>query len=346
GIANGIIFHRIKKNVPSNKSNLIFKYVRLISTTDTINAPLYSEDKLIIPKRNNYLKIGIALPKTPIGNSKQVQYKLEGINNEWSKWNYSTELNFPSLPSGNYNLNIRVRGDNENGYEELSKEFYIKYPWYFSKLAFLVYFIIFIIVNIAYSIYFKRKNKKHLIKIKEEEEKKRKRQIEKFELEKLESEKQMLILKEENMQLEINKKNSELAYSTLNNVKKNELLHDLKKEIKEIDKNVLNNALHSPINNLLRKINNHLVDKEDWLAFELHFRNAHVQFFENLRGKHPNLSSNDIKLSAYLKLNLSSKEIASLMNIAISSVEQGRYRLRKKLLLDPEENLVNYIQKF
>ena len=116
------------------------------------------------------------------------------------------------------------------------------------------------------------------------------------------------------------------------------------KEIKEIDKNVLNNSLHSPIKKLIKKINNHLVDKEDWLAFELHFRNAHAQFFDNLREKHPNLSSNDIKLSAYLKLNLSSKEIASLMNIAISSVEQGRYRLRKKLELDSEISLVNYIQ--
>ncbi|MBT8260737.1 MAG: hypothetical protein KJN82_05445, partial [Bacteroidia bacterium] len=346
GITNGILFHKIPKKIASKKSNPIFKYIKLISTTDTINAPLNKKEKLIIPKRSNYLKVGIAIPKTPIGNSKQIQYKLEGINKEWSQWNYSSELNFPSLPSGNYFLKIRVRGDNEFEFEELNKEFYIKYPWYFSKLAFLIYFIVFIIVNVAYSYYFKRKNKKHLLKLKKEEEKKRRRQIERFKLEKLESEKQMLILKEENMQLEINKKNSELAYSTLNNVKKNELLHDLIKEIKEIDKNVLNNSLHSPINKLLRKINNHLVDKEDWLAFELHFRNAHAQFFDKLRTKHPNLSSNDIKLSAYLKLNLSSKEIASLMNIAISSVEQGRYRLRKKLNLAPEENLVNYIQTF
>jgi DNA-binding CsgD family transcriptional regulator len=76
----------------------------------------------------------------------------------------------------------------------------------------------------------------------------------------------------------------------------------------------------------------------------LHFRNAHADFFENLRNKHPVLSSNEIKLSAYLKLNLSSKEIASLMNISIRSIEQARYRLRKKLNLPQDSSLVNYIQ--
>jgi DNA-binding CsgD family transcriptional regulator len=100
------------------------------------------------------------------------------------------------------------------------------------------------------------------------------------------------------------------------------------------------------VRKIIKKINSHLLDKEDWLAFELHFRNSHSQFFENLREKHPNLSTNEIKLSAYLKLNLSSKEISSLMNVAITSIEQSRYRLRKKFNLSKEINLSNYIQSF
>ena len=182
--------------------------------------------------------------------------------------------------------------------------------------------------------------------LKLEEEEKRRRQEEKFELERLEAEREMLILKEENLSLEIKKKNSELASSTLNNIKKNELLTNLIIDIDKIDKDILNSSLHSPIKKVLKKINNHLTDKDDWLVFELHFRNAHADFFDKLREKHPDLSSNDIKLSAYLKLNLSSKEIASLMNISIKSVEQGRWRLRKKLNLPKDSSLVNYIQSF
>ena len=107
---------------------------------------------------------------------------------------------------------------------------------------------------------------------------------------------------------------------------------------------MLNSALHYPIKKVIKKINNHLKDKEDWLTFELHFRNSHAQFFENLRKAHPDLSPNEIKLSAYLKLNLSSKEIASLMNVAKTSVEQSRYRLRKRFNLNKEDSLINYIR--
>ena len=108
---------------------------------------------------------------------------------------------------------------------------------------------------------------------------------------------------------------------------------------------MVNNSLHYPVKKVIKKINHHLLDKEDWLSFQLHFTNSHAKFFENLREKHSDLSPNEIKLSAYLKLNLSSKEIAALMNVANTSVEQSRYRLRKKFNLDKEVNLVNYIQK-
>lgn len=74
-------------------------------------------------------------------------------------------------------------------------------------------------------------------------------------------------------------------------------------------------------------------------AFEM----ADGQFFKNLKEKHENLSPNDLKLCAYLRLNLSSKEVSQLINISPKSVEVKRYRLRKKLGLDNNENLANYI---
>ncbi len=206
--------------------------------------------------------------------------------------------------------------------------------------------LLFVFINFIYRNYFKRKNLNQIAILKSEEEGKRKYQEEKFQLDTLEAERKMSVLREENLNLEIKKKNSELASSTLNNIKKNELLNNLIIDIEKIDKNILNSSLHSPIKNVLNKINKHLIDKDDWLAFELHFRHAHASFFGKLRVKHPELSSNEIKLSAYLKLNLSSKEIASLMNISIKSVEQGRWRLRKKLDLSKDSSLVLYIQSF
>ena len=197
-----------------------------------------------------------------------------------------------------------------------------------------------------YRKFLKTRNDKYVNKLKLIEKQKRERQKEKFDLEKLANDRELLIMKEKNLNLEIKKKDSALALSTLNNIKKNELLNDLIRDLSNVDNELLNTSIQNSISRVLKKINKHLKDKEDWLTFELHFRNSHSQFFDKLIKKHSNLSSNEIKLCAYLKLNLSSKEIASLMHVAITSVEQSRYRLRKKFNLSQKTNLSNYIQNF
>lgn len=347
GISNGMVFHKInnKQKKPHNNPPTI-RYIKLISTTDTITATINQTEKLEIPHSHNFLKIGVALPKIPVANSLKVQYKLKGLEDKWSEWNYMSELNFPGLSSGGYKLELKSGGENEINSENIEFEFIVLRPWYLNNHSIAIYTFLIIIFNIYYRNYFRKKSQKQLSLLRVEEEEKRKRQEETFEKDRLEAERKMLLLREENLGLEIKKKNSELASSTLNNIKKNELLIDLIEDIDNIDKEVLNSSLHSPIKKVIKKINNHLVDKDDWLTFELNFRNAHIDFFKKLRIKHPDLSSNEIKLSAYLKLNLSSKEIASLMHISIRSVEQSRYRLRKKLNIPKDASLVNYIQTF
>ncbi|MFT6700016.1 MAG: DNA-binding CsgD family transcriptional regulator [Porticoccaceae bacterium] len=346
GMDNGMVFHNINNiELDTYEAPPMFRYIEFISTTDTIMAPINQHEVLKVPHRNNFIKISIAMPKTPLANYKKIQYRLKGLNKDWSNWGFINELNFPGLSSGNYVLELRSGGPKEALSKTITKTFYIKPPWYLTNVAYAIYFLLLILINFIYRTYFKRKNLKQIAVLKLEEEEKRERQKEQFELEKLAADKELLLLKEENLNLEIKKKNSALASSALNNIKKNELLTDLIKDIKGIDKELLNSSLHYPVKKVIKKINNHLIDKEDWLTFQFHFSNSHAQFFQNLREKHPNLSSNEIKLSAYLKLNISSKEIASLMNIAITSVEQSRYRLRKKFNLNKDVNLVNYIQK-
>ena len=345
GIDNGIIFHefnsKIKKPV---KSSLTLKSLKFISATDTIIGSITGKNELKIPNSYNYLKIKIAVPNVPLSNSKQFQYKLEGLDDFWSPWIYDSEINFPGLTAGDYVLQLRVSKENSLS-QNIEIPFHISYPWYISNTAKIIYILSFLFIFISYRSFLQRKNEKYVKRLKVLENQKRERQKEKFALEKLGIDKEILLLKEENLNLEIRKKNAALASSTLNNIKKNELLADLVIDIKKIDKELVNSSLHFPVKKVIKKINNHLIDKEDWLTFQLHFTNTHAKFFQNLQEKHPELSSNEIKLSAYLKLNLSTKEIASLMNVAITSVEQSRYRLRKKINLDKDVNLVNYIQK-
>ena len=345
GIDNGIIFHefnsKIKKPV---KSSLTLKSLKFISATDTIIGTITGNSELKIPNSYNYLKIKVALPNVPLSNSKQFQYKLKGLDDFWSPWIYDTEINFPGLTAGDYILQLRASKEDSMS-QNIEIPFHISYPWYISNTAKIIYILSFLFIFISYRSFLQRKNEKYVKRLKLLENQKRERQKAKFELDKLGIDKELLLLKEENLNLEIKKKNAALASSTLNNIKKNELLADLVIDIKKIDKELVNSSLHFPVKKVIKKINNHLLDKEDWLTFQLHFTNTHAKFFQNLQEKHPELSSNEIKLSAYLKLNLSTKEIASLMNVAITSVEQSRYRLRKKINLDKDVNLVNYIQK-
>ena len=97
----------------------------------------------------------------------------------------------------------------------------------------------------------------------------------------------------------------------------------------------------------LRKlIESHLSADEDWQTYEQAFNQVHDAFFTKLKQKHPQLTTGDLRLASFLRLNLSSKEIASLLGISVRGVENKRYRLRKKLGLPPDANLAAYIIEF
>jgi DNA-binding CsgD family transcriptional regulator len=87
-------------------------------------------------------------------------------------------------------------------------------------------------------------------------------------------------------------------------------------------------------------------DDDNWEKFSENFNLVYDNFMQKITAVYPDLKRNDLKLCAYLRMGLSSKEMASLLNTSVRSVETARYRLRKKLNMDSGENLLNFIQKF
>jgi DNA-binding CsgD family transcriptional regulator len=94
---------------------------------------------------------------------------------------------------------------------------------------------------------------------------------------------------------------------------------------------------------LIKLIDRNISSENDWNIFETHFDQAHENFFRRLKEAYPDLTPSDLKLCAYLRLNLTSKEIAPLLNISLRGVEVRRYRLRKRLRMKTEENLINFL---
>ena len=96
------------------------------------------------------------------------------------------------------------------------------------------------------------------------------------------------------------------------------------------------------LSSVMNIIDENINSSDDWKMFEKAFNNADKKFFKKVKKQHPELTSNDLRLCMYLRMNLNSKDIAPLLNISPRSVEIKRYRLRKKLQLEREINLNEY----
>ena len=153
---------------------------------------------------------------------------------------------------------------------------------------------------------------------------------------KLKAKKKIMEIRNAKLQQEIESKNRELAVSTMSLIKKNEFLNALKEQLNQIKD-------PSQISSVIRTIDRNIGNEDDWKFFEEAFNNADKDFLHKVNELHPDLTPNDLRLCAYLRLNLSSKEIAPLLNISVRSVEVKRYRLRKKMDLQHEKSLVAYI---
>ncbi len=260
----------------------------------------------------------------------QYQYKLEGIYDDWSGWTNDVEVLYENLPYGDYEFRVQARLGNQKSSNVAAYSFTIDRPWFISNVMLATYIIGVIFFSLfmhnVYNKYYRRQREKLVEKNKRE-----------LEFAQMQSEKEIIKIKNQQLQQENKSKTKELAASTMSIIKKNELLGKIKKEL------VNSVGDESSIKPVVQIIDKNLNQSDDWEMFQEAFNNADSTFLKTVKSLHPKLSPNDLKLCAYLRLNLSSKEIAQLLNISPRSVEIKRYRLRKKLDLNHEDNLVNYI---
>jgi AraC family chitin signaling transcriptional activator len=220
-------------------------------------------------------------------------------------------------------------------YEKVADfDFKVAQPWYFSLWMILLYLIG--VAGILF-FYYKWNKLRYTQKLKlQAEELKHQREILEMEL-KTENELNIQEYEKHILELELQTKSSEVAGKSLSIAKQSEMIDNIQ--------NILNtekdfSKLKSEIKKAI-KINE--VNKHEWEIFETNLNQIHNEFIINLTKKFPNLTPKDIKLCVYLKMNLSSKEIAPMMNISFRGVELHRYRLRKKLDLTQDENLSKFL---
>lgn len=282
----------------------------------------------VFDANQNYIALSYSIPEFDKYLVAEYQYQLKGQQDQWSSWSTDSQKSFENLPFGEYEFNVRARVSNQESVNTATYEFTINRPWYLSNLAITIYalvlILLFIAVNGAYRRYYKKQRERLLEKSTRE-----------LALKELEAQKEIVELKNNNLHQDIEARNRELAVSTMNMIKTNNILNDIKSELVNI-KDV------SEMKSVVTLIDKNLSNDEDWKFFEEAFNHADKGFFKKVKELHPELTSNDLRLCVYLRLNLSSKEIAPLLNISPRSVEIKRYRLRKKINLPRENNLNEY----
>ena len=264
-------------------------------------------------------------------NRPDLFYKLNDSNQFIPIQNGHLVLN--NLNSGSQELEFYYN-DGKNYIKVTSYEFHVAKPWYFSIWMIFVYVLV---ISGSFFLYYRWNKIRYIEKIKlNEEELKHQKEILELEL-KAENKLKLQEYEKHILEIEVQNKAYEVAGKSLSIAKQSEMIDSIQKILEtETEANQIKTKIKKSI-----KINS--LNKNEWESFEHNLMQSNEDFVHKLSNKYPILTSKDIKLCIYLKMNLSSKEIAPLMNISFRGVELHRYRLRKKLDLNPEESLSKFM---
>jgi hypothetical protein len=357
-----------------------------ISKVETVNRALMDgyytlkEIEEPIPFTENALKFTFASNSYQDLNSNQYQYYLEGFE-DGKKWSASTYLpykEYTNLHAGKYKLHVRVINFENRVSGETTLSFVILPPWYKSWWANILYGILFLAFNYAFykriifrierekkriaqeeqhNLWVKQKeweeitiaNKKAMMLLEEEKIASEKAALEQkgklIESEK-EKEREILAIQKDKFEADLRHKNNELTSLALHITQKNEMLGKISNQISKAIAETGDDSTIKNLKEIKALIQKGLNASNEWEKFSEHFDSVHEGFLKRLKQTYPDLSTSTLKLCAFIKMRLSSKEIATLMNTAPDSVLKARYRLRSKFNLEKETGLEEFLNNF
>ncbi len=265
--------------------------------------------------------------------------RLAGLEDEWSSWTTESRRSITNLNPGKYTFEVQAAVKHGIESEIVRFAFRIKPPWYTSGTAILLYSLS--VMGLFAGFVMRQRHrfeseKAQLTETHQQKEAEQSRMVEA-------SRAALTEIQNEKLEVEIKYKNQELALTTMHLVQKAEILLGIKDGLLQLQEKSKNPEIKKDLQQLLNLLNFDVKLDEDWAQFAFHFDQVHVDFLKHLREAFPQLSTNDCKLCAYLRMNLSTKDIAPLLNISVRGVEGSRYRLRKKLGLPNDANLTDFI---
>lgn len=301
---------------------------------DTIRLLASSEE---VPVRLNNLRIRYIVPH---GKGVQYQYFLDNHSTEWSTWSSEKEAEFLNLRPREYRFRVRAMIGGEAG-PERSFRVQVACPWYKTNWAYAVYVFMGIAFFYANARWQKWKLRKEEGKLLEKEKEALRKRAEARERKNQEDKYRTLEEAMAGVKKQLRTKTIELAKKAKENEEKNRILQRLRQQIDSLEKESESSRFRwSQISRILDAV----PERED-NSFDLQLEELNRDFLKILNDRYPNLTNYDLRLAAYIKSGLSTKEIAGLMNVLPSSVNVSRSRLRKKLGLESKDDLGKFLNK-
>jgi len=344
GLKEGILHYNSKsKNTLQIKPKAFIRSFSFPGDTLFFGNGQNNMKKVKLPYASNHIKFTFSSPTYDNNRDLKYSYKLEGFDEQWSVWSYSTIKEYTYLKEGDYTMKLKALKNNGVQSNVTILNFSISPPWYRHFLAYFVYLIIIIIAIVLTKrrIDAKIRKDRYIQTVEQRRvylEKESKIRQEQFDLEK-----EIERLKREKLKIALLAKDKELVNNTIQVAKNNKTLSTIVHKLNDFNVESLDESTKRQYTKLQKSIAKELETDNNWKELEKHIKNVHFDFLKRLKEKHPTITPREMDLATFLLMNMSTKEISGIMNISLGGIDLARYRLRRRLKLDNKENLTGFL---
>ena len=266
-----------------------------------------------------YTACGGALPGV------RFRHRLTGMDDAWSVADRTGAADYARLPQGRYTFEIAVSDTFGRWSEPARFSFTILTPWYATGWAYAGYLLALVLIFYGLWLLVMRFY--------------RRRYLRRLRLQ------EIISLRRANKELrrEVETRDAEIVAQSSTLIGRNEIILRMRDMVNDFQIRQGSRTTAPLWQKINAYVSSNLDTESDWTLFLIKFEQKHANYFRIMKERFPELTTSDLRLSACLKMNLCTKEIASLMNLSVRAVENSRYRLRKKLGLTSAQNLNEFL---
>ncbi|MFA0963413.1 two-component regulator propeller domain-containing protein [Roseivirga sp. BDSF3-8] len=326
---------RIQGSVPVVELTDFLVFNKSITSNDgkNLEATVPYSEEVNLSYRDNLMSIEFANLYYSSQEQQWYAYKLDGFDEEWTYTRSDNrKATYTNLDPGSYTF--RVKGATREGTWSKERTLRINIaPPFWDTLLFkaAMAFMAVLILGLIF-----RNRVRH----------ERKRILWQTNADKMQHEQEIIRLRNEKLDAELEHKKKELASSTLHNMHRNEELNQVSSELKTILGKLKGNPEERRIKKLVETIDYTIKDADNWEHFEKNFNLLHEDFLQRLMEAYPRLTHKDLKICAFIRMNFDNKEIARMLNITPKSLGVSRTRIRRKIDIDKNIFLNDFIMRF